>query len=189
MMDRRRTTTIVLGAIALVAAGLVAGKRFLGNELTPIGVGVHAPNFRAATLTAAPREKSLSDYRGNVVMINIWATWCQPCVVEMPSIEQLHQSYAPRGLKIIAVSVDDPGTDEQIRQFVKRLGLTFEILHDQGGQAGDVSRLYNADRYPQTVIIGRDGIIRKKFSGATDWNSPVNRALIERLLEERAEAD
>jgi cytochrome c biogenesis protein CcmG/thiol:disulfide interchange protein DsbE len=188
MIDRRRTA-ILLGTIGLIAAGLVAGKRFLGNELTPIGVGVHAPNFSAATLVAAPREKSLSDYRGNVVMINIWATWCQPCVVEMPSIEQLHQSYAPKGLKIIAVSVDDPGTDEQIRQFVKRLGLTFEILHDQGGQAGDVSRLYNADRYPQTVIIGRDGIIRKKVSGATDWNSPVNRALIERLLEEPAEAD
>lgn len=188
MIDRRRAA-ILLGAVALVFAGVVAGKVFLGNELSPLGVGVRAPNFRAATLVASPREKSLADYRGNVVMINIWATWCKPCVVEMPSIEQLHQSYAPRGLKIIAVSVDDPGTDEQIRQFVKRLGLTFEILHDEGGQAGDVSRLYNADRYPETVIIGRDGIIRKKFSGATDWNSPVNRALIERLLEEPSEAD
>ena len=188
MIERRRTA-ILLGAIALVVAGLIVGKRYLGNELSPLGVGVRAPNFSAATLVASPREKSLTDYRGNVVMINIWATWCKPCIVEMPSIEQLHQSYAPRGLKIIAVSVDDPGTDEQIREFVKRLGLTFEILHDQGGQVGNVSRLYNADRYPETVIIGRDGIIRKKFSGATDWNSPVNRALIERLLEEPTEAD
>ena len=188
MIERRRTA-ILLGAIALVVAGVIVGKRYLGNELSPLGVGVRAPNFSAATLVASPREKSLTDYRGNVVMINIWATWCKPCIVEMPSIEQLHQSYAPRGLKIIAVSVDDPGTDEQIRQFVKRLGLTFEILHDQGGQAGHVSRLYNADRYPETVIIGRDGIIRKKFSGATDRNSPVNRALIERLLEEPSEAD
>jgi peroxiredoxin len=188
MIEGRRIAVLV-GAIALVVAGLIVGRRYLGNELSPLGVGVRAPNFSAATLVASPREKSLADYRGNVVMINIWATWCQPCVVEMPSIEQLHQSYAPKGLKIIAVSVDDPGTDEQIRQFVKRLGLTFEILHDQGGQAGDVSRLYNADRYPETVIIGRDGIIRKKFSGATDWNSPVNRALIERLLEEPSEAD
>ena len=188
MIDRRRAA-ILLGTIGLIAAGLIAGKRFLGNELSPLGVGVKAPNFRAATLTAGPREKSLSDYRGNVVMINIWATWCKPCIVEMPSIEQLHQSYSSRGLKIIAVSVDDPGTDDQIRDFVKRLGLTFEILHDQGGQFGQVSRLYNADRYPETVIIGRDGIIRKKFSGATDWNSPVNRALIERLLEEPSEAD
>jgi cytochrome c biogenesis protein CcmG/thiol:disulfide interchange protein DsbE len=188
MMERRRIA-VLLGTVGLIAAGLVAGRRYLGNEISPLGVGVRAPNFRAATLIASPREKSLSDYKGNVVMINIWATWCQPCIVEMPSIEQLHRSYAPRGLKIIAVSVDDPGTDDQIREFVKQLGLTFEILHDQGGQAGDVSRLYNADRYPATVIIGRDGIIRKKLSGATDWNSPVNRALIERLLEEPPVAD
>jgi peroxiredoxin len=103
----------------------------------------------------------------------------------MPSIEQLHREYGPRGLKIIAVSVDDPGTEEQIRDFVKRYGLTFEILHDPQGQAGDVSRIYQSDKYPETVIIGRDGIIRKKIIGATDWNSPVNRALVERLLEER----
>ncbi|MDP9177450.1 MAG: TlpA family protein disulfide reductase [Gemmatimonadota bacterium] len=188
MIDRPRIA-IVLGVIGLIGAVFMAGKRYLGNELSPLGVGDEAPNFKAATLDSASRVKTLAEYKGNVVMINIWATWCKPCVVEMPSIEQLHQAYAPRGLKIIAISVDDPGTDEQIRAFVKRYGLTFEILHDQGGQAGPVSKMYDATRYPETVIIGRDGIIRKKFSGATDWNSPVNRALIERLLEENTEAD
>lgn len=188
MIDRRRIA-ILLGTVGLIAAGLVAGKRFLGNELSPLGVGNKAPDFKATTLTAPPREKSLAEYKGNVIMINIWATWCKPCIVEMPSIEQLHQAYGPRGLKIIAVSVDDPGTDDQIRDFVKRLGLTFEILHDPGGQYGEVSKLYDATRYPETVIIGRDGLIRKKFSGATDWNSPVNRALMERLLEENPVAD
>ena len=188
MIDRQRIA-IVLGLIGLVGAIFMAGKSYLGNELSPLGVGDEAPNFRAATLDPVAREKTLAEYKGNVVMINIWATWCKPCVVEMPSIEQLHQAYAPRGLKVIAVSVDDPGTDEVIRAFVKQYNLTFEILHDQGGQAGPVSRLYDATRYPETVIIGRDGIIRKKFSGATDWNSPVNRALIERLLEENPVAD
>ena len=188
MIDRPRLA-IVLGVIGLVGATFMAGKRYLGNELSPLGVGDEAPNFRAATLDSVAREKTLAEYKGNVVMINIWATWCKPCVVEMPSIEQLHQAYAPRGLKVIAVSVDDPGTDEQIRAFAKQYALTFEILHDQGGQAGPVSRLYDATRYPQTVIIGRDGIIRKKISGAADWNSPVNRALIERLLEENPVAD
>jgi cytochrome c biogenesis protein CcmG/thiol:disulfide interchange protein DsbE len=188
VIDRRRTA-IVLGVIGVVAAGLIAGKRILGDELRPIGVGVDAPDFTALTLDRPPREKSLSEYRGNVVVINLWATWCQPCVVEMPSIEQLQRAYGRRGLKIIAVSVDDPGTDEQIRDFVRRYGLTFEILHDPRGQDGDVSRIYQADKYPQTVVIGRDGIIRKKVIGATDWNSPVNRALMERLLEETPEAD
>jgi len=188
MIDRPRLA-IVLGVIGLVGAAFMAGKRYLVNELSPLGLGDEAPNFKAATLDSAPRVKSLAEYKGNVVMINIWATWCKPCVVEMPSIEQLHQAYAPRGLKVIAVSVDDPGTDELIREFAKRYALTFEILHDQGGQAGPVSKLYDATRYPETVIIGRDGIIRKKLSGATDWNSPVNRALIERLLEENPVAD
>lgn len=188
MIDRPRVA-IVLGVIGLVGALFMAGKSYLGNELSPLGVGDEAPNFKAATLDSVAREKTLAEYKGSVVLINIWATWCKPCIVEMPSIEQLHQAYAPRGLKVIAVSVDDPGTDELIRAFAKRYALTFEILHDQGGQAGPVSRLYDATRYPETVIIGRDGIIRKKFSGATDWNSPVNRALIERLLEESPVAD
>jgi len=138
----RRRIAILLGAAGLVAGGLVAGKRILGTELSPLGVGDEAPDFSAVTLDPAPREQSLAQYRGQVVMINIWATWCLPCRVEMPSIEQLHQAYGPRGLKVVAVSVDDPGTDEQIRDFVKQYGLTFEILHDPRGQEGDVSRLY-----------------------------------------------
>jgi peroxiredoxin len=104
----------------------------------------------------------------------------------MPSIEKLHQSLGPKGLKVIAVSVDDPGTETQIRNFVKQYGLTFEILHDPKGQDGEVSRVYETTGYPETVIIGRDGLIRKRLIGATDWNSPENRGLIERLLAEKA---
>ncbi len=105
----------------------------------------------------------------------------------MPSIEQLHRTLASKGLKILAVSVDDPGTEKQIRDFVKLYGLTFDILHDPKGQEGDVSRIYQTTGYPETVIIGRDGIIRKKLIGASDWNSPENRGLVERLLAEKAE--
>jgi peroxiredoxin len=105
----------------------------------------------------------------------------------MPSIEQLHQTLAPRGLKVIGVSADDPGTDKQIRDFVQQYKLTFEILHDPGGQEGEVSRLYQTTGYPETVIIGRDGIIRKKLIGASNWNSPENRGLVERLLAEKAD--
>jgi peroxiredoxin len=105
----------------------------------------------------------------------------------MPSIEQLHRAYKGKGLKILAVSVDDPGTVAQVRSFVKEYGLTFEVLHDPGGQEGRVSRDYQTTGYPETVIIGRDGIIRKKLLGAHDWNSAENRALIDRLLAEKAE--
>lgn len=185
-MTGRGQLAVTLGVLGVVLALLLVGKRILGNEIAPLGVGAEAPNFTAQTLDSIPVQKSLDQYRGDVVMINIWATWCLPCRVEMPSIEKLHQSLGPKGLKIIAVSVDDPGTEKQILDFVKQYGLTFPILHDPKGQEGDVSRLYETTGYPETVIIGRDGLIRKRLIGATDWNSPENRGLVERLLAEKA---
>jgi peroxiredoxin len=183
-MNGRRQLAVVLAGVAVVIALLYAGKRILGNELSPLGVGVEAPAFTATTVDSVPRAVSLADYRGNVIMINIWATWCAPCRVEMPSIEKLHRTYGSKGLKILAVSVDDPGTEPLIRDFVKQYGLTFQILHDP---KADISLSYQTTGYPETVIIGRDGVIRKKLMGATDWNSPENRALVERLLAEKAD--
>ncbi len=186
-MTWRQQLAIVVGVLALALALIYTGKRVLGNELAPLGVGSEAPAFTAQTLDSVPREKSLDAYRGEVVLINIWATWCLPCRVEMPSIEQLHKELAPKGLKVLAVSVDDPGTDKQIRDFVKQYRLTFEVLHDPKGQEGEVSKLYETTGYPETVIVGRDGIIRKRLIGASNWNSPENRGLVERLLAEKAD--
>ena len=186
-MTGRRQLIIVLGVLALLLAIFFAVRRMLGSELSPVGVGVEAPAFSAVTVDSVPRAKSLADYKGQVVMLNIWATWCLPCRVEMPSIEQLHKAYGPRGLKIIGVSVDDPHTEPQIRDFVKQYGLTFQILHDTTGQDGVVSQAYQTTGYPETIIIGRDGLIRKKLIGASDWNSPLNRGLVERLLAEKAD--
>ncbi len=183
-MTARKQVAVVLATLGAVVALLVAGRLVLGDELVPVGLGVKAPAFSAVTLDSVPREKSLEDYRGNVVMVNIWATWCAPCRVEMPSIQRLHEAYGDRGLKIIAVSVDDPGMEPAIREFLKQYALTFEVLHDP---KSDISRKYQTTGYPETVIVGRDGIIRKKLLGATDWNSAQNRALIERLLAESAE--
>lgn len=185
-MTGRRQLMIIVGVLALLAALFFAVKRMLGHELSPVGVGIEAPDFSAMTIDSVPTVKSLADYKGQVVMLNIWATWCGPCRIEMPSIEQLHRTYGPRGLKIVAVSVDDAHTEPQIRDFVKQYGLTFQILHDTTGQDGVVSRAYQTTGYPETVIIGRDGVIRKKLMGATDWNSPLNRGLVERLLAEKA---
>jgi len=186
-MIARKQLAIVMFVVALVAAFVSAGWGLLRSELVPVGVGVKAPGFTVNTLDSVPRKRTLDDYRGNVVLINIWATWCAPCRVEMPSIEQLHRSYSGKGLRILAVSVDDPGTEPQVRSFVKEYGLTFDVLHDPGGQEGTISRNYQTSGYPETVIIGRDGIIRKKLLGAHDWNSAENRALIDRLLAEKAD--
>jgi cytochrome c biogenesis protein CcmG/thiol:disulfide interchange protein DsbE len=172
---------LVVGVVCAVAYG---ATRYLRKELFPVELGSKAPDFKALTLDSIPREKSLADYRGQVVMINVWATWCLPCRVEMPSIEALHKAYGPKGLKIVAVSIDDPGTDQAIRAFAKQYGLTFEILHDPKGEITD---LYDIDGYPETFIVGRDGVIRKKLMSATDWNSPEARSLVDRLLTERTE--
>jgi peroxiredoxin len=102
----------------------------------------------------------------------------------MPSIEALHRDYGPKGLKILAVSIDDPGTDSTIRAFVKQYGLTFEVLHDP---KGEISKAYDILGYPETLIIGKDGVIRKKLMSAVNWNSPESRALVDRLLAERTE--
>jgi cytochrome c biogenesis protein CcmG, thiol:disulfide interchange protein DsbE len=186
-MNARKQLAVVIFVVALVSAFVAAGWGLLRSELVPVGVGVEAPDFTVNTLDSIPARRTLDDYRGKVLLINIWATWCAPCRVEMPSIEQLHRAYAGKGLKILAVSVDDPGSEPQVRSFVKEYGLTFEVLHDPGGQEGRVSRDYQTTGYPETVIVGRDGVIRRKLLGAHDWNSPENRALIDRLLAENAD--
>jgi peroxiredoxin len=173
---------VVLGVVSAVAYG---ATRYLRKELFPVELGSKAPDFKAFTLDSVPREKRLADYRGKVLMINVWATWCLPCRVEMPSIEALNKTYASKGLKILAVSIDDPGTDATIRAFVKQYGLTFEVLHDPKGKISD---LYDITGYPETFIIGKDGVIRKKLMSATDWNSPEARALVDRLLAEQADS-
>lgn len=183
-MTGRQQLAIGLFVVGITGVIAYGATRYLRKELFPVQLGSKAPDFTAVTLDSIPREKRLADYRGQVVMINVWATWCLPCRVEMPSIEALHQSYGPKGLKILAVSIDDPGTDSTIRAFVKQYGLTFEVLHDPKAR---ISELYDVGGYPETFIVGKDGVIRKKLMSATDWNSPEARALVERLLTERTE--
>lgn len=180
-MTGRRQLAIVGVVLAVIGAVGVVLARQLHTELSPLGVGARAPDFRANTLDTPPRVRTLDDYKGNVVLVNLWATWCQPCRVEIPSIERLYQTYGPRGLKVVAISVDDPGSEKAVRAFAHDMGMTFDVLHDPTGQ---ITQLYQATGYPETVIVGRDGIIRKKIAAATDWDSEPNRRLIESLLAE-----
>jgi len=180
-MTARQQWTIV-GVVVLVLGGaLFAASRLLGDQLYPVSVGSKAPPFRAITVDSVARTKSLADYKGQVVLLNIWGTFCIPCRDEMPAIEKLHQAMAPRGLKVVAVSIDQPGFEKQIRDFVKEFGLTFQILYDPTGK---ISNDYQTTGVPETFIIARDGVIRKKVIGAADWSSPTNRAIIGRLLAE-----
>jgi peroxiredoxin len=148
------------------------------NQLFPVTVGSTAPDFQAKELETG-QVRSLADYSGKVVLLNLWATDCAPCRVEMPSIEQLQRDYGDKGLKIIAVSEDDFASHDSIAGFVRHMGLTFQILHDSAQKVGQA---YQITGYPETFIIGPEGTIRKKWIGAADWNSDGNRALIAQLL-------
>jgi peroxiredoxin len=178
-MTVRQQWAFVGLVILLLGGGLFAATRILGDELFPVSVGSKAPDFTAATVDPLPVTKTIADYRGRVVLLNIWATWCLPCRTEMPSIQALHDRFAARGLEVVAVSVDNPGTADEIREFRDRYGLTFDILHDA---SGEIKRDYQTTGVPETFVIGRDGVIRRKVIAAANWDSPANRALFAQLL-------
>jgi peroxiredoxin len=179
-MTARTQWTIVLGVIAALALGLWGATQLLSDELYHVEVGNEAPRFEAVTLDTPPQPRTLDDYKGRVVLLNVWATWCPPCREEMPSMQALHRDFASRGFKVVAVSVDDAGAEQKVRDFVKEFGLTFDVLHDP---AGAIQKLYATTGVPENFVIGADGTVRKK-AYAQDWNSPENRALIARLLDE-----
>lgn len=180
-MTARQQWLAVLGVVLVLAGGALAATRFLEDELTPVSVGSDAPGFAVKTLDATPSMRTLSDYRGEVLLLNVWATYCIPCRTEMPSIEALYRDLGPKGLKVVAVSVDQSGFEQQIREFVKDYDLSFEILYDD---TGALQAIYRTTGVPETFVIGRSGKIHKKLIGADDWNSPGNRALLEQLLAE-----
>jgi cytochrome c biogenesis protein CcmG, thiol:disulfide interchange protein DsbE len=189
----RKQWLVVAGVAAALGAALYVASVRLGAELFPLTIGSKAPDFAAVTLPAAPADgaaaateaatKGIDDYRGQVVLLNIWATWCAPCRVEMPSMQRLEQQLGPRGLRIVAVSIDDPGMEGRIRAFSDELALTFEILYDAPGA---IRQRYQTTGVPETFVIGRDGRIRRRIIGADDWSSATNIAFLERLLAEPA---
>jgi peroxiredoxin len=180
MTVKRQLTAlaVVIGVLSLAAFALV---RRAGDEMFLVGLGSKAPNFHAWTVDGPRHDKSLDQYRGSVVLLNIWATWCRPCVVEMPAIERLYHDLGPQGLKVVAVSIDTEATDSAVRAFATQRGLTFDILRDS---SRGVFWKYQATGVPETFVIGRDGVIRKKVIGASDWDSPGDRALVTQLLRE-----
>jgi cytochrome c biogenesis protein CcmG, thiol:disulfide interchange protein DsbE len=169
----------VAGIVALMAIGLGAASHFMKDQLYPVEVGSKAPDFRAKVLGADQYRTRLTDYKGQVVMLNVWATWCEPCRKELPSFQQLYQEYGPKGLKLVAVSIDAAVSEDSIRKFANHYGITFDVLHDTTHK---IEEAYQTTGYPETFIIGPEGDIRRKVIGADDWTSQGNRALVAQLL-------
>ena len=175
-------TTIVAALVVLMGLGWLARDRFL-----PVEVGTAAPGFTATDLEGNP--VSLADLRGQVVLLNVWATWCPPCREEMPSMERLYRETGPEGLRVVAVSIDaaDGATDSSghpggdIAAFAKEMDLTFTIWHDPEGQ---IQRTYRTTGVPESFLIDRNGTIIKKVIGGTEWDSPATIDLVRRQLKE-----
>ena len=152
----------------------------LRPEIALVGPGSRAPDFRATNLRTG-RPASPLDYQGKVVLLNIWATWCDPCREEMPSMERLSARLKGTDFRVVAVSVDKDGPDV-VMKLVNDLGLHFEILQDQ---SGEIQRTLQTTGVPESFVIDRHGVIIKKIIGAAAWDSPVNEALIRTLLDGR----
>lgn len=180
-MTLRQQWLVVLGVVAALGIGLAVMVNTLDDELFPVGIGSEAPDFEAYTLDSVPRTKTLEDYRGDVVLLNVWATWCLPCREEMPSLQRLHEALGDEGLKIVAVSIDrDADAADKIRAFAREYGLTFEILHQP---SGEIQRAYQTTGVPETFIIAREGDILRKQIGAVNWFSEGNRTLFAALVD------
>ena len=140
---------------------------------------VPAPDFTFPGLDG--KMVSLTDLRGKVVLLNIWATWCAPCVEEMPSMEKLYQALKDEGLEILAVSIDETGTDA-VRPFMKKHRLSFPALIDINGI---INNLYQTTGVPESFIIDKQGIIVDKVVGARNWASPTAIRYFRELIHSR----
>ena len=142
-----------------------------------VSVGSKAPDYRAIDLASGDSVSLRARYRGHVTLVNIWATWCVPCKVEMPAMQRLYDSLAASGFKIAAVSIDQEGP-AVVRAFASDLKLTFDLLHDQDG---GIQQAYQTTGVPESFLLDTSGVIMKRVIGAHDWASTVNIALIRRL--------
>jgi cytochrome c biogenesis protein CcmG, thiol:disulfide interchange protein DsbE len=181
----RRGQWLLFGAILVAIATAVGITTYgLRDEMFPVDVGAKAPDFEAVTLNDHVVKSLADDYQGQVVLLNIWATWCGPCRIEMPSLEKLYKEFGPKGLKIVAVNAADPdAADSTVRQFADGYGLTFDILRDMPAAGEDsITAIYKTRGFPESFVIDKNGVIRKKWISYDDWASQGNRSLIASLL-------
>jgi cytochrome c biogenesis protein CcmG, thiol:disulfide interchange protein DsbE len=152
-----RRASVVLATLTLALAGCYSGTR-------PPRIGNAAPDF---TVQDDERKVTLSEHRGRVVVLNFWATWCPPCVEETPSLVQMQQRMKDKGVEVLAISLDvDEGA---YHKFLKDYKVDLLTVRDPDLKS---NTLYGTFKYPETYIIDRNGVLRRKFIGPVDWTSP-----------------
>jgi cytochrome c biogenesis protein CcmG/thiol:disulfide interchange protein DsbE len=147
----------------------------------PSSIGKPAPDF---TIQDGEHSISLAQYRGRIVVLNFWATWCPPCIEEMPSLVQMQKKFKNSGVTVLAVSVDeDP---DAYHKFLKDHGIDLLTVRDPApktdlGVTAPVASRYGTFKFPETYIIDRRGVIQRKFIGAIDWNQQEITEYLSRL--------
>ena len=177
MSGRLGTWLIAAGVVAAALIALLSSP----SVPDPVGRGSPAPAFRLPQLgEGAP--VAMADLAGKVVLLNFWATWCKPCEDEMPAMQRLYRALAGSDFELLAVSVDDD--PQVVSEFAERLQLDFPILLDPDEE---VAHSYQTYRYPETLLIGRDGVVVERFIGPRDWDAAPYEARIRRMLGAGAE--
>ena len=177
---RHRTTMRSVASLVLLLAVSVAGAAELpplGHKMNPVSPPLAAPDFTLPDMDG--EDHALSDYRGKVVMLNFWATWCPPCRREMPSMQRLYEKYREQGLVVVAVNqFEDP---DLVFEFTGRLSLepTFPILFDRESR---VSERFKVKGLPTTYLLDKQGRIHYRAIGGREFDHPEVEALIEGLL-------
>jgi peroxiredoxin len=183
-IQRRMNYQTVIIVILMVTSSLVfyllRQKDSVFNDIGPeeLTVGQPAPDFTFPGLDG--KMISLSDTKGKVVLVNIWATWCPPCVDEMPSLQTLYQAFKDENFEILAVSIDSAGL-EAVAPFMQKHKLTFPALI---ASQATMQSIYKITGVPDTFIIDKEGILIKKIIGPLNWSSPEVFRLIRELLRE-----
>ncbi len=144
----------------MTAAALLAGCR--GNA--PALVGHEAPEI---AVQDSEKKMDLRELRGKIVVLNFWATWCPPCVDEMPSLGAMQQRMKSKGVEVVAISLDADARAYQ--NFLTEHKIDFFTIRDPQQQSNAV---YGTFKFPETYIIDRNGVLRRKFIGPVDWTAP-----------------
>ncbi|OHD76884.1 MAG: hypothetical protein A2V99_12575 [Spirochaetes bacterium RBG_16_67_19] len=168
----------LLAAPAAFAAGEVTAEEFKAMGLAALKEGTASIDFTLSDLSG--KKVSLSSFKGKLVFLNFWATWCPPCRAEMPSMERLYQKLKGQGLVVLGVDLQEDA--KSVQKFVNEHKLTFPILLDSDGRVGTT---YGARSIPTTYIIGRDGSALGGTVGGREWDSPEMIAFFTRLLQAR----
>jgi peroxiredoxin len=163
----------------VAAVGMLAAFALAACAEPParVAVGERVPSFAAADLEG--RTLDLRDLRGEVVLLNVWATWCYPCRREMPAFEELHREWQEHGLRIVAVSIDGAGAGRDVIEFVAEYGLTFDILHDPEQR---ITRTLQTIGVPETFLIDAEGRLQKHWIGRVDPHADSFRAPVAEAL-------